>query len=61
MGRREEGFPVAREWRKSEARIRKRTVWVNAERGMLRWRAVEEETKLLSQAGETARDFVFCK
>lgn len=52
---------VVRESLKSEARTRKRAVWVRAEMGMLRCcmeEAEDEERKLSSQVGETARDLV---
>ena len=50
---------VVRESLKSEARTRKRAVWVRAEMGMLRCCMEEvEERKLSSQVGETARDLV---
>lgn len=57
VGRRVEGLLVLRESRMSEVRMRKRAVWVRALRGMVREVDVEER-KVVSQVGETGRDFV---
>lgn len=56
-GRSDDGVRVERESLKSEARMRNNAVWAKAERGTLRWCAVEA-TKLLSHAAETGSDLV---
>lgn len=54
-GSKVEGLEVERDSLKSDARMRKRAVWVSAVRGMEeRW----EERKLESQVGETGRELV---
>lgn len=57
-GRSDAGFRVLNVCWISEASTRNSAVWVTAERGMLRSRMWEVETKLFSQVCETARDLL---